>query len=89
MTGCRKQPVIRTSVQLLFLQLRKMVESDSTRSVEQLVATLSDSDIATTVSYAGWLEGRKRRRSKNRQVRRQVHRETAQYRGQRGAAITL
>ncbi len=90
MTGCRKQPVVRAAVQLLFVQVRKLIEGGSTRSVDQLVASLTDSQIATTVAYAGKLEARKqRRRRRNRAVRRQTHRDNAAYRGQRGAAIIL
>lgn len=84
-SGCRKQPVIRTAVQLLLPQVRKQIESGSTRSVDQLVNSLPATHINNAVSHAGRLESRKRsRRRRNRKVRRQVHLATAQYRGQRG-----
>lgn len=86
-TGCRKQPVIRSAVQLLLPQVRKQIESGSTRSVDQLVNSLPAAHIDNAVSHAGRLESRKRnRRRRNRKVRRQVHLATTQYRGQRGAA---
>lgn len=90
MSDCRKQPVIRTAVQLLLPQVRKQIESGSTRSVDQLVNSLSAAAINNAISHAGKLESRKRtRRRRNRTIRRQVHLEYRRYRGQRGGVVAV
>jgi len=88
-SDCRKQPVIRTAVQHLLPQVRKQIESGSTRSVDQLVNSLLAADINNAISRAGRLESRRRsRRRRNRRIRRQVHLENTRYRGQRGGVVT-